>query len=221
MTKEELKSLIDNHKLWLSNKQQGKRANLYDANLRDANLSGADLSDANLYGTNLSIADLHGINLRGADLRNADLSDANLCGTNLSDADLCNADLCNADLSGADLCGTKLSGANLRGADLPDKILQVGPIGSRSDYTVYNVTQDIVQCGCWRGFRGGSLDDFEMRVNEVYPNGSRHGDEYRRLITWFKAERDACQKEKAAPAATGSAQLENIFQLQYTTKTKL
>jgi len=61
--------------------------------------------------------------------------------------------------------------ANLSDADLPKRIIQVGPIGSRNSYTVYNATDDIVQCGCWNSYKGGSLEDFKKRIDEEYPEG--------------------------------------------------
>ena len=69
-----LKEILDNHKLWLQNSTQGQKANLCSADLRGADLRGADLC---------------GVNLRGANLCGADLRGANLCS-----ADLCGADLC-------------------------------------------------------------------------------------------------------------------------------
>lgn len=71
-----------------------------------------------------------------ADLRGADLRCANLCGADLRGTDLNHAYLC-----GTDLCGAKVS----------ERIIQVGPIGSCSDYTVFFVDSGIVKCGCWHG----------------------------------------------------------------------
>ena len=138
MNSVELKAILDLHEKWLIKEPDGKRANLYMADLRGADLSGAYLSGAKLSGADLRDADLRGADLSGAylsgaklsgadlrdaDLRGADLSGANLRGTNLIGADLsgCNlgcADLCGADLSGADLSGADLRGTNLIGADL-------------------------------------------------------------------------------------------------------
>ena len=98
MINEELKKVIELHKKWLKGEENGVRANLSGADLRDANLSGAYLSGANLSG-----ADLSGANLRGADLRGADLRCAYLSGANLSGANLRDANLSGADLSGANL----------------------------------------------------------------------------------------------------------------------
>ena len=66
ITKEELKTILEQHKLWLdSDGEKGKCANL----------SGADLSGADLSGADLRCADLTGADLRRADLTDADLID--------------------------------------------------------------------------------------------------------------------------------------------------
>jgi len=62
MTKDELKSILEQHWLWVGG-NGGKRANL-----RGANLRGADLQGANLRGADLQYADLQYADLRGADL---------------------------------------------------------------------------------------------------------------------------------------------------------
>ena len=80
-TTEELQTILDLHKKWLYNKEEGKRADLRGANLRGANLRGADLRFAYLRFANLRRADMS-----DADLRFADLSDADLRFANLSDA---------------------------------------------------------------------------------------------------------------------------------------
>lgn len=65
-TTEELQTTLDLHKKWLYNKEEGKRADLSDADLRFADLSDANLRFANLRFANLSDADLRFANLRGA-----------------------------------------------------------------------------------------------------------------------------------------------------------
>jgi uncharacterized protein YjbI with pentapeptide repeats len=92
MNKDELKSILEQHELWIKN-TGGKRADLRDANLqgadlRGANLQGVDLQHADLRGANLQRADLQGANLQGADLQHADLQHADLRGANLQGADL-------------------------------------------------------------------------------------------------------------------------------------
>ena len=129
-----LNKILSNHKLWLTDKPNGIRADLKGVNLKGVNLSGADLKYANLYGANLYDADLYGADLYGAnlgcadlrdaDLRSADLKGAYLKGANLSGADLRSADLRSANLWDADLRCANLSGANLGCADLRDADLR-------------------------------------------------------------------------------------------------
>ena len=95
MKANDLKTILEKHKMWLNDEDGGEKADL----------SGADLSGADLSG-----ADLYGADLREANLRGADLSEANLYG-----ADLSEANLYGADLYGADLREANLYGANLRG----------------------------------------------------------------------------------------------------------
>ena len=195
MTQEKLNEVIASHGRWLVDKSRGERANLRYANLCGANLRGANLCDADLRGADLCDADLRGADLRNADLRNADLCGADLCGANLRDADLRDADLRGADLRNADL-----RNADLCGADLPAIVLQVGPIGSRKDYVVYNASNDNIRCGCWNDYKGGTLAEFEARVEEVYPSEKKDTltfrNQYLTVIGYFKTVRETCLKEE-------------------------
>jgi uncharacterized protein YjbI with pentapeptide repeats len=67
ITATELKSILDQHKLWVDGKG-GSRANLKDAILYDANLERANLGGAILHGAILTGANLEGANLEGANL---------------------------------------------------------------------------------------------------------------------------------------------------------
>jgi len=137
---ENLKSIIENHKLWLLG-QGGKRANLEEANLEEANLEGANLEGANLEGANLEEADLEGAYLRGADLRGANLEGVYLRGANLEEADL----------EGAYLRGADLEEADLEGACLWSAIGNKKEIKSLQLET-YDIcyTKDVLQIGCQR-----------------------------------------------------------------------
>ena len=90
-----------------------------------------------------------------------------------------------------DLRGADLSYADLGGADLDKKYVQVSCIGSRRGITTYNATDDIVLCGCWNNYKGGTLDEFTARVESVYgesgnnPNEQYYG-EYMAAIEFFK-----------------------------------
>ena len=200
-----LQEIIKSHGRWLRNEEGGERADLSGADLSGANLRGADLRSADLSSANLRSADLRGADLSGADLRSADLSGADLSSADLRSADLSGADLRRADLSGADLrraalsgaalSGANLSGADLSGADLDKTYYQVVRVGSRRGITTYCVDDDNVLCGCWNGFKGGTLDEFKTRVESVYgregnnPN-EQYYDEYMAAITFFAAMKE-------------------------------
>ena len=105
------------------------------------------------------------------------------------------ANLRSADLSGADLRGADLRSADLRSADLDKTYYQVVRVGSRRGITTYCVDDDNVLCGCWNGFKGGTLDEFKTRVESVYgregnnPN-EQYYDEYMAAITFFAAMKE-------------------------------
>ena len=136
--------------MWLNGDEEEEKANFYKANLHNADLYGVDLRQANFCKANLL----------GADLRNSDLRGAHFC----------NADLYGADLRGADLRNADLISTDLRQAKLPTTLIQIGPIGSRRDYTTCFVDDDVIQCGCWRG----TLEQFKKRIDEIYPAGGEY-----------------------------------------------
>ena len=177
ISKEKLQEIVESHGKWLRNEDGGKRAYLSGADLRGAYLSGAYLSGADLSGAYLSGAYLRGADLSGADLRGADLRGTYLSG---------------AYLRGADLRGAYLSGAYLRGADLDKTYYQIVRIGSRNVTTTYCLEDDNVLCGCWNQYKGGTLAEFEARVESVYgeqgetPNG-KYYIQYMEAIKFFKA----------------------------------
>jgi hypothetical protein len=114
MDADELKSILDAHKLWLdSDGEQGTMADLSGANLRRADLRGADLRWANLREAKLGLADLAEADLIGANLAKASLRDANLYRADLYRADLRGANLAKANIRGAKLYGANLIGANI------------------------------------------------------------------------------------------------------------
>ena len=81
MTREELSTILENHKHWINEDCEGWE------NMK-ANLRGVDLRDADLRDANLCDANLRGSDLRGANLRYANLCGANLCGSDLRGANL-------------------------------------------------------------------------------------------------------------------------------------
>jgi hypothetical protein len=49
MTEEKIKIILENHRKWLANEEDGFKANLCEADLHGANLLGANLCKANLF----------------------------------------------------------------------------------------------------------------------------------------------------------------------------
>jgi hypothetical protein len=92
------------------------------------------------------------------------------------------ANLTSADLKSVDLRSADLTSANLTSADLDKKYIQISCIGSRKGITTYCIDDDEILCGCWKS----SLDDFEKRVHEIYPEG-QFRKEYDLAINFFKA----------------------------------
>ena len=105
------------------------------------------------------------------------------------------ADLSGSDLRGSNLRGSNLSDSNLSGSNLDKKYYQVVRIGSRKGTTTYNATDDIVLCGCWNGYEGGTLDEFTARVEREYgeegirPHKQYYA-EYMAAIEFFKKVRE-------------------------------
>jgi uncharacterized protein YjbI with pentapeptide repeats len=144
--------------------------------------------------------------LEKATFANADLRGANLSGAHLSGAYLSVADLSGADLSGAYLRGADLRGADLRGADLSDKklagarpFIQIGPIGSRSDYLQAFITDKgvMIRAGCFFDTR----DRFEAQLAATH-GMNEHGQEYMAALALIDTHAKLwAPKAKAEPIA--------------------
>ena len=158
------------------------------ANLRDADLSCANLRDANLSCANLNCANLSGADLSGANLSCASLSCANLSGANLSGAVLSRAVLSRAVLR---------DGARLIGAR---PVVQVGPIGSRSDWLVAYLTDGGIRidAGCQRQI---TRDEFETRLANAHGD-NQHASEYRAALAYIDAHAAIWSDAACPPPAT-------------------
>ena len=126
---------------------------------------------------------LRGAYLRGAYLGGADLDGANLDGANLRGAYLRGAYLRGANLDGADLRGANLRGAYLDGAgkligDRP--IIQISPIGSRSDFLTAYITDNgiFLKTGCFFG----TVENFKSAIKNTHGDNI-HAEEYTAALT--------------------------------------
>ena len=103
-------------------------------------------------------ADLVGADLSNADLRGAYLVGANLVNANLSFANLVDANLVGANLTNCTILGLKIGVATIT--------LFKKEGGRKSYFLKDDIGNKIVFCGCWMS----TLEDFETRCKEVYPN---------------------------------------------------
>ena len=113
--KDELKTILKKHMMWLNGEDGGKRADLSYTNLRYANLSYADLNRAILNYADLSYADLNHASLNCADINYADLNHADLSYTGLSYTDLNCTNLSYTNLKEAVMDGADIRDANMNG----------------------------------------------------------------------------------------------------------
>ena len=161
MTQEELNEILKQHQLWFDTKgEEGKRANL-----KNANLKGANLEYVNLTGVDLRYAYLKGVDLRDVNLRFADLSGVNLRFADLRGADLRGADLRYADLVGVNLIAADLTSADLSGANLTDTGIYIfeGP----THQCTYNSKDDKLYIGC-------QVHNLEHWLNNYIDIGKEH-----------------------------------------------
>ena len=167
-----LKDILDKHKKWVDEEEDGERANLSfaDLSLVDlsfVNLKTANLNEADLSSTNLCEANLKGAYLINAKLRYANLSEANLIRVDSFDADLSHTDLTYANLMGADLRNADLSCANLMGANLSNAKLSNAILND----IAYNVltTSFNLQCpekGSFIGYKKADKKIVELLITE-------------------------------------------------------
>ena len=146
-------------------------------------------------------ADLSGAYLSGADLSGAYLSGAYLRSAYLSGADLSGADLSGADLRGADLRGALVDGGKLVGTR---PVLQIGPLGSRSDYLLAFLTEKgiRVRAGCF----SGSLDEFSKAVERTHAD-NEHAREYVAAIQMIEAYASIWSAAERPTPRTDAAQV--------------
>lgn len=133
LTPTQLREVLEDHKRWLADPNDGQPANLCNANLRLADIQGANLARANLQGANLEAVEITGINLSGANLQGSNMQDAHFKSANFKRADLSNAslrrftvqesDLRRVNFSGSDLTHCTLAGNRLDSAQFQHAVL--------------------------------------------------------------------------------------------------
>lgn len=165
ITQKELDIVLEKHRLWLERKDGGERADL----------SYTDLSYLDFLEANLKFANFRHSNLKHVWLLGTNLEAANLLDTNLEEAFICNT--------------------NLNNIGYNKKIYQVTDVGRDNGYTYFIPESHKVICGFWNHFEGGTLEEFEKRVESVYGEDGEYPNEkyyrqYRAVIRYFEMLRD-------------------------------
>ena len=114
LSEEKLQEILNNHALWLKNKNEGKRADFGPYILSKKDLSGLDLSEANFYNTALLNANFENTILKGANFKGAKAEKAKFSNCDLSSADFSLADLEGANFENANIENTVFIGAILK-----------------------------------------------------------------------------------------------------------
>jgi len=124
-----------------------------------------------LYRHNIYNIDIEKANLYNANLENADLENANMAYSNLENANMKNSNINRADL------------ISIQGKH----IFKTSGNGSKGREIWYILEDDYIKAGCW----GGTLDEFEKRVEEVYGNNkdSYEYTSYQDVIEYYRKKR--------------------------------
>lgn len=120
--------------------------------------------------TNLRIASFENTNLNGSKFYACCLDSNHFENINLNGSKFSNCCLDGTYFdSHSDTCGIEFHNCNLTRIDMLEPVYSIGPIGSRYCLTTFFAGRNIVQCGCWNKGKGGTLEEFKARINEIYP----------------------------------------------------
>lgn len=224
MTQEEFDEIYEKHQKWLGKEQGGEQAIFENVSLEDINLSDLRLmkvrfskvlfkkpiSDADLQVATFKDCVFHDIMFAHCNMAIAIFKDCNLANCKFTHTDLRSVDFKNTNLKDArfytcsldssffddnsDTAGIIFRSCNITGIDMPEPVYCIGPIGSRYRFTTFFAGRNIVQCGCWNGEKGGTLEEFKARIDKIYPSCSEGEDlmfreQYLAAIEFFERMR--------------------------------
>ena len=118
ITQEELDELLIKHNLWLAGEAGGKRAILFEYDLRNIIMRNCDLrrcvmSKCDMRDCIISNCELSGSGMLGSDMRNCNIGKCDMRNCTISKCDLSNCNISKCDLSGSDLSNCNTSGAKI------------------------------------------------------------------------------------------------------------
>lgn len=115
MENKEFREILESHKLWLSDKSKGKRADLSRKDLSNLDLIGVDLSEAKLECAKLNGMILIGTRFERAEMNYADFRNSELIGACFNEAKMRESDMRNCTMSKASFLGADLDFARMNG----------------------------------------------------------------------------------------------------------
>ena len=231
MTQKEFDEIYEKHQKWLKGEQGGKQALFEDVSLKNISLSELCLRKTHfskvLFKKSITDADLRVTTFKdcvfcnvvfghcdiaialfkGCDLTNCEFTHTNLGSANFENTDLKDVKFYNCSLDSSyfddcsDTCGIAFHNCNITKMDMPEPVYCIGPIGSRYCLTTFFAGRNVVQCGCWNEEKGGTLEEFRARIDEIYPEGSQDEDlmfreQYLTAIEFFERMRKLYLIEK-------------------------
>ena len=167
-----LKEVLELHKNWLKDLENGEKADLSYEDLSYVDLSDSDLKyvileETNLSGANLSYADLESAYLEGADLSYADLIKADLTVANLTSANLSYSDLRSANLRGVNLKDANLKEVDLRGVNLTGaNLINANLIGVKDNHITSFFELQCPEKGSFIGYKKADNKIIELLITE-------------------------------------------------------
>lgn len=231
MAQKEFDEIYEKHQKWLREEQGGEQAlfknvsleniSLSDLCLRmvrfsrvlfkkmivDANLQAATFKDCVFHDVvfahcNIAITLFKGCDLTNCEFTHTDLKSVDFESTNLKNVKFYT---CSLDSSSFDeysnTAGIVFRSCNIARINMPEPVYCIGPIGSRYCLTTFFAGRNIVQCGCWNEEKGGTLEEFKARIDEVYPSCSEgeelmFREQYLAAIEFFERMRKLYLAEK-------------------------
>lgn len=123
MTRDEVLSIVEEHRRWLDGDKAAECANfdgevIECVDLSGVNLSGANFSNAYINCVNFSRSDLSGVSFRNADIYSSNFADAQLCKSDFAKAFVCSANFAGAALSRVNIMGVAFAGVDMYNADV-------------------------------------------------------------------------------------------------------
>ncbi len=135
------------------------------ANLSKANFQGSMISEASFTSSRMEKSIFQNVTAVKTCFSFTELSQSFFSDCNLEGAAFCRAWMDKCVIKDSSVVNIKLTGTVLRGAVLPERFIQVGPLGSMQEYIVYRLKAKMVLTHLWHDYNEVPLDEFSAFVD--------------------------------------------------------